>query len=196
MQRFLPAVVLATLVVTLVAATLSMLTFLRQRDLAARMVSLQQRVSAHEQAHVEQATGKSMESILKDFDDTPSAAVPPSPEPPEGRVPGAPQSAVPSGSGLPGPVTLNNRFTITFYSEKMGALDVDPATAAEAIRKAITAHPEILEDGDALGKIIVPAARGQTVLLKDIATFHKTEEDAPTTNPPAPSPSPPEKESP
>lgn len=85
MQKHLPALVLATLAVTLVAATLSMLTFLRQRDLAVRVATLQQRISAHERAHVEQVSGQSIESILKDLAPT-DAAPPEAPAPPSDPV--------------------------------------------------------------------------------------------------------------
>ena len=73
MQKDLTPLVAAALLVSLAAAAISMLTLLRQRDLGQRLADVEQRVAAMREALLEQATGKSLDSLLQEFNAPPAA---------------------------------------------------------------------------------------------------------------------------
>jgi uncharacterized coiled-coil protein SlyX len=65
MQKHLPALMIATLAVTLIVAVVSMYVALRQRDLAERLARLEQRVADDHRSRIESITGMVPEALVE-----------------------------------------------------------------------------------------------------------------------------------
>jgi hypothetical protein len=145
MQRNLVPFIVAALLLSLAATMLSMLTFLRQGDIRTHLATIDQRLADHQAMHIQEATGMSPESLLRDLGvDTAS---------PDDKA---------GGEGAP--ATVRPEMRVIPDRRRLDALGLTTEDVTRAVRAAVEARQDFRE-------AVITAPDGRRVRVADVAEF-------------------------